>query len=99
MEHRALGRSGLPQNWALLEKVNQIAARRGTTAAAMSLAWLLPKPEVSTVIVGARTVKQLDENLAAVEVKLAPDEVAELDQVSAPTWGHPYSFIGTREPW
>jgi len=54
---------------------------------------------VSTVIVGARTVRQLEDNLAALEVALAPEEIAELDQVSAPAWGYPYSFIGAREPW
>ena len=88
-----------PQSWATLDKVREVATRRGTTPAAVALAWLLARPEVSTVVVGARTVRQLEENLAALEVKLAPEDVAELDQVSAPAWGYPYSFIGAREPW
>ncbi|HSN89899.1 MAG TPA: aldo/keto reductase [Anaeromyxobacteraceae bacterium] len=88
-----------PQGWTTLDKVREVAGRRGTTPAAVALAWLLARPEVSTVIVGARTVRQLDENLAALEVKLAPEDVAELDQVSAPAWGYPYAFIGAREPW
>jgi aryl-alcohol dehydrogenase-like predicted oxidoreductase len=88
-----------PQSWATLEKVREVAVRHGTTPAAVSLAWLLARPEVSTLVVGARTVRQLEENLAALEVRLAPEDVAELDQVSAPAWGYPYSFIGAREPW
>jgi aryl-alcohol dehydrogenase-like predicted oxidoreductase len=89
----------VPQSWAVLDEVRRIAGARGATAAAVSIAWLLAKPEVSTVIVGARTVAQLDENLAALAVRLAPEEVAALDQVSQPAWGYPYAFIGVREPW
>ncbi len=88
-----------PQNWATLEEVRRIAAARGTTAAAVSLAWLLAKPEVSAIIVGARTEEQLGDNLAALALRLAPEDVAALDRVSEPDWGYPYSFIGKREPW
>lgn len=89
----------LPQNWSVLEAVTELARSRGTTPAAVSLAWLLARPEVSTVIVGARTVAQLDENLAALSLRLSLEEVAALDRASQPAWGYPYSFIGTREPW
>ncbi len=89
----------VPRSWAVLDAVRAMASRRGTTPAAVSLAWLLAKPEASAVIVGARTVRQLEENLAALEVRLAPEEVAELDRVSEPPWGYPYSFIAAREPW
>jgi len=89
----------VPQNWAILAKVQEIAQARGTTPAAVSLAWLLARPEVSTIIVGARTVAQLDENLAALAVRLSAEETAALDQISEPAWGYPYAFIGAREPW
>jgi aryl-alcohol dehydrogenase-like predicted oxidoreductase len=85
--------------WTLMDAIRAVAARRETTAAAVSLAWLLARPEVSTVIVGARTVQQLDDNLKALEVKLTPEDVKALDEASKPDWGYPYSFIGTREPW
>ncbi len=88
-----------PQNWTVLEKVQEIARARGATPAAVSIAWLLAKPEVSTVIVGARTLGQLEDNLAAAGLALTGDELASLDQVSQPAWGYPYSFIGAREPW
>jgi aryl-alcohol dehydrogenase-like predicted oxidoreductase len=88
-----------PLAWQVLEAVEGIAAARGSTPAAVSLAWLLARPEVSTVIVGARTVEQLEQNLAALHVKLTPEELATLDRVSAPRWGYPQEFIGAREPW
>jgi aryl-alcohol dehydrogenase-like predicted oxidoreductase len=87
------------RGWAILDRVRELAAAHSTTPAAVSLAWLLAKPETSTVVVGARTVAQLEQNLAALEVKLSPADMAALDEVSAPAWGYPYSFIGAREPW
>lgn len=87
------------RGWAVLEAVQRVAGRRGATPAAVSIAWLLSRPEVTSVIVGARTEAQLEENLAALSVKLAPDDLAELDRVSAPEWGYPYSFIAVRESW
>ncbi len=88
-----------PQSWAILDKVQEIARARGATPAAVAIAWLLARPEVSTVIVGARTVAQLEDNLAATLVRLSAEEIAALDEVSQPAWGYPYAFIGAREPW
>jgi aryl-alcohol dehydrogenase-like predicted oxidoreductase len=87
------------RGWATVDALRAVAARRGTTPAAVALAWLLARPEATTILVGARTAAQLDENLAALEVRLAPEDVAELDRVSAPDWGYPQSFIVQREPW
>ena len=86
-------------NWAILDAVTAIAKRRETAPSAVALAWLLAKPEVTSLIVGARTVAQLDDNLRALDVKLTAEDVAELDKVSKPAWGYPYDFIGMREPW
>jgi aryl-alcohol dehydrogenase-like predicted oxidoreductase len=87
------------QNWRTLDAVEASARRLDTTPAAVSIAWLLSKPSVSSVIVGARTVAQLQENLRALTVKLGPDDLQALDEVSRPGWGYPYNFIGAREPW
>jgi aryl-alcohol dehydrogenase-like predicted oxidoreductase len=87
------------RNWKILDAVTTVAKRREATPAAISLAWLLARPEVSSVIIGARTVAQLQDNLAALETKLTPEDVKELDEASKPDWGYPYSFIGMREPW
>lgn len=79
--------------WRTLDAVKAIAREKATTSAAVSLAWLLAKPAVSSVIFGARSLEQLDENLKAVDVKLAPEEVQKLDDASAFELGYPYKFI------
>jgi aryl-alcohol dehydrogenase-like predicted oxidoreductase len=85
--------------WGLLAAIGNVAKRRETTHAAVSLAWLLARPEVSSIIIGARTVDQLNDNLRALEVKLGADDIKELNEASKPDWGYPYAFIGMREPW
>jgi aryl-alcohol dehydrogenase-like predicted oxidoreductase len=92
-------RMDTPQSWAVLEAVEAVASAKGATPSAVALAWLLARPGLSTVIVGARTVGQLEQNLAALQVRLTPAELATLDAASAPAWGYPYDFIGMREPW
>jgi aryl-alcohol dehydrogenase-like predicted oxidoreductase len=88
-----------PQAWGVLEAVQAVARARGAAPSAVALAWLLARSELSTVIVGARTVAQLEQNLAALQVQLTASEVAVLDAASTPAWGYPYDFIGVREPW
>ncbi len=85
--------------WAMLDVVRAVAKRRETTPAAVALGWLLARPEVTAILVGARDVRQLDENLRSLEVKLEVEDLALLDRASAPEWGYPYAFIGAREPW
>jgi aryl-alcohol dehydrogenase-like predicted oxidoreductase len=87
------------RNWRIIDAVAEVAKDVGSTSARVSLAWLLQKPEVSSVIIGVRDSQQLDDNLAAVEVKLSPAQVERLDKVSQPEWGYPYDFIGARERW
>lgn len=87
------------ENWRILDTVREIAARHETSPAAVSLAWLLAKKVVSTIVVGARTVDQWKDNMRALRVNLTTDEVRTLDEVSAPAWGYPYDFIAMREPW
>ena len=88
-----------PKNFDVLDVVLDIARQRGATPSTVSLAWVLSKPLITNVIIGARSVQQLDDNLAALELKLSPEEIARLDEVSRPAWGYPYDFIGSRQPW
>ncbi|HEY2050746.1 MAG TPA: aldo/keto reductase [Caulobacteraceae bacterium] len=69
--------------WACVAAMREIGDARGVSVARVALAWLLAKPHVMSVIIGAKTVEQLDDNLAAVGLSLSPEEVARLDEVSA----------------
>jgi aryl-alcohol dehydrogenase-like predicted oxidoreductase len=68
----------------IVEAVAEVAARRETTSARIALAWVLSRPGISAGIVGARSVAQLDENLAALELRLTEKDLTELDAASRP---------------
>jgi aryl-alcohol dehydrogenase-like predicted oxidoreductase len=66
-----------------VDAMRGIAEERGISVARVALAYVLAKPFVTTVIIGARSMKQLEDNLAASEVRLTAQEMARLDEVSA----------------
>ncbi|KAF7598861.1 MAG: aldo/keto reductase [Candidatus Dactylopiibacterium carminicum] len=66
-----------------IDAMRAIADARGVSVAQIALAWLLHQPVVSSVIIGAKRVSQLDDNLAATQVVLSAEELATLDAVSA----------------
>lgn len=68
--------------WACVEAMREIGEAHGVSVARVALAWLLAKPHVMSVIIGAKTPEQLDDNLSAADLQLSPQEVAQLDQVS-----------------
>ena len=83
------------RTWRILDAIGPIAKARDTSVAAVALAWLLAKPFVTSVIIGAKRVDQLQQNLSATEVKLSADEMKQLDEVSAlppeyPGWMVPF---------
>ncbi|MDT3439154.1 MULTISPECIES: aldo/keto reductase [unclassified Pseudofrankia] len=74
-----------------LDAVGKVAASRGVSMAQVALAWVLAQPGITSVIVGASTLEQLDDNLAAGTLELDADELAALHAASAlapvyPTW-------------
>ena len=78
----------------ILDTIAPIAKRHETAVASIALAWLLQRPFVSSVLVGAKRPEQLAENLAASDIELSADEIAQLDEVSAlpaeyPGWMFP----------
>lgn len=81
------------RNWKILAALDEVGAEVGAAPAAVALAWLLRKPAVTSVIFGARTVAQLDENLSAAAVQLTDAHVAALDAASAFEIGYPYQMI------
>ncbi len=76
----------------LIDQMRTIAGRQNATVAQVALAWLLAKSYVTTVLVGASKVAQLEDNLGAAEVKLSPEEVAALDVATAPRPIYPNWF-------
>jgi aryl-alcohol dehydrogenase-like predicted oxidoreductase len=74
----------------IVDVLVEVAEGRGVSAAQVALAWLLGRPGVSSVVIGARTDEQLADNLAAAELELGEDERARLDEASAPPLIYPY---------
>jgi aryl-alcohol dehydrogenase-like predicted oxidoreductase len=64
--------------------MREIAEGRGVPVAHVAYAWLLAKPEVSSVIVGASRPEQLADNLAAADLSLTEEELAALDAIDPP---------------
>lgn len=81
------------RNWAILDAVRAVAGELGASPAEVSLAWLLGRTAVSSVIFGARTVAQVDENVKAAKLKLSAEQTARLDEASAFDLGYPYQFM------
>jgi aryl-alcohol dehydrogenase-like predicted oxidoreductase len=73
-----------------IEVLVQIAQDRGVSAAQVALAWLLGRPGVTSVVVGARTDEQLADNLAAASLELSAEEQARLEEVSRPPLIYPF---------
>lgn len=87
--------------FACLDVLRAIAEARGVSVARIALAYVLAKPFVMSMIIGARTLEQLDDNLAATDIRLTEPELAELDKVSAlppeyPGWMIDFQHARTR---
>ncbi|HVP17960.1 MAG TPA: aldo/keto reductase [Spirochaetia bacterium] len=76
------------QAYRVIDALKQVAARHGVTPARVALAWLLARPAISSVIVAARTLEHLDDNIASVDLELGAEDMSLLDEVSDP--GVPY---------
>ncbi|SFP82128.1 aldo/keto reductase [Hymenobacter arizonensis] len=66
----------------IIDKLRPMAEAKGSSVAALALAWLLHQPVVSSVIIGAKKLDQLDDNLKAVDVQFTPEELQELADAS-----------------
>jgi aryl-alcohol dehydrogenase-like predicted oxidoreductase len=91
------------RTWKILEAIAPIAKAHECSAARVALAWLLGKPVVTSIIIGAKRRDQLQDNLAAVEVALSADEIKKLDDVSTlppeyPGWMLPFQGADRLEP-
>jgi aryl-alcohol dehydrogenase-like predicted oxidoreductase len=83
------------RTWAILDAVRRVAEGRGVSMSQVSLAWLAERPAVTSVILGARTIEQLEDNLGAAGLRLSADETALLTEASTPVVGeYPYGPQG-----
>jgi aryl-alcohol dehydrogenase-like predicted oxidoreductase len=78
--------------FATADIVREIADESGRTPAQVALNWVTNRPEVTSSLVGARTVDQLEDNLASVGWQLDPEHVDRLDQSSRISLGYPQEF-------
>lgn len=93
-DEEAWMRRDTERNWQIIEAIGDIIeAHPGATYSQVALAWLLAQAAVSSVIIGARTMSQLEDNLGTENLKLAPDEINRMNEVSAPVEGYPYRMI------
>lgn len=79
---------------AIVTAMRPIAKAHGVSVARVALAWVRSKPFVTSTIIGAKTLDQLNDNLEAVTLELSADEIATLDAISAPPVLYPQWMIG-----
>lgn len=86
------------RTWRVIDAVREIAAARGGSASQIALAWLAAQPAVTSVILGARNVEQLTDNMGAVDIALSTDELQRLNEASAPRVDdYPYGTAGVKQ--
>ncbi|MFP3580974.1 aldo/keto reductase [Arthrobacter sp. efr-133-TYG-104] len=87
-----------PRTWDVIETVEKIAEDHGVSASQVSLAWLADRPAVTSVILGARNLEQLADNLAAADLELTPEETERLTVASEPRVGvYPYGPMAIQQ--
>ncbi|MBE7209988.1 MAG: aldo/keto reductase [Gluconacetobacter diazotrophicus] len=82
------------RNFALVDELRAVAAELGRTPAECAIAWVAQRPGVSTTLVAASRIEQLDRNLSALDIRFTPDQLDRLDRISAPPAPFPYAIAG-----
>jgi aryl-alcohol dehydrogenase-like predicted oxidoreductase len=91
-------RNAADRTWQVVDAVREIAEARGVSMARVALAWLAGRPAVTSVILGARTVEQLEDNLGAAGLHLSEKDTALLTEASTPIVAdYPYGEAGVRQ--
>ena len=80
------------KGYQLVERLRTIGKEHKATPAQVAIAWVMSKPFVSSVLLGANTLAQLEDNLGAATLKLRPEDLANLDEFTAPTLTYPNYF-------
>ena len=94
----AWDRRGTERTWDIIDAVQRVAEDRGATMAEVALAWVTNRPGVTSTILGARTLEQLEDNLASLDCVLSDEEVAILDEASDPrATDYPYGSMAQEQ--
>jgi aryl-alcohol dehydrogenase-like predicted oxidoreductase len=83
------------KTYAIVDELDLIAKAHQSTVARVALAWVRAQPGVTSTIIGARRLAQLEDNVKALEVKLSAEELGRLDTLTKPKFGFPQSM----QPW
>jgi aryl-alcohol dehydrogenase-like predicted oxidoreductase len=80
------------KTYAIVDELHIIAKAHQSTVARIALAWVQGRPGVTSTIIGARRIEQLEDNLKALDVKLSAEELGRLDTLTKPTFGFPQNM-------
>ncbi|MDX2175614.1 MAG: aldo/keto reductase [Candidatus Sumerlaeia bacterium] len=81
------------RNWAIIDALHAVARALGKSPAQVALNWATKRRGIASTIIGATSLAQLDDNLAALDFDIPAELAAKLDEVSKPTLGFPYEFL------
>jgi aryl-alcohol dehydrogenase-like predicted oxidoreductase len=94
----AYDRRGTPRAWEVIDAVQKVARERHVSMPEVALAWVADRPAVTSTILGARTVEQLETNLRAADLRLTTEEIAALEAASDPRPAdYPYGEMGLEQ--
>jgi aryl-alcohol dehydrogenase-like predicted oxidoreductase len=79
--------------YAVIDELARIAVELGSTPARVAISWVQQRPAVAATIIGARTLTQFEDNLAALDLRLTPAQAARLDALTVPALNFPYDFV------
>jgi aryl-alcohol dehydrogenase-like predicted oxidoreductase len=94
----AYDRRGTRRTWEVIDAVQKVARERDVSMAEIALAWVTGRPTVTSTILGARTVAQLETNLRSADLRLTAEEIRTLDAASDPrATDYPYGELGAEQ--
>jgi aryl-alcohol dehydrogenase-like predicted oxidoreductase len=96
---RSAGAKIADKTYDVIDVITDVAKQLESTPARVALAWVQQRPGVTSTIIGARTQAQLEDNVAALGIRLPPDAIAKLDEVSRPALNFPYDFVRNAGPF
>ena len=92
------GRNAQERTWQVVDAVREVATAHGASPSQVALSWLGARPAVTSVILGARTVEQLLDNMGAADLRLTDEETQRLNDLSAPRMDdYPYGAAGAQQ--